>query len=224
MIRCLIERGLFVAPCEFDTQEQLNRFRELGKEDCDKQNEEMKELVASRNLSDEAYLHCCFQYRESFEKTKEEQEWDELDRHGAAPFSIDVTTVYPESVLKNALGDFIDKQARWDVSKAGNSSDVRTMRRLLHRAEQVRKNLPRVQSDELSDTDKRNKRIYELKHNTKLTRSNIANTIKDEFGIIMTPQAVGQAAREYSEKHGIDPPPKGKPGRRPGSTPKLHDE
>ena len=226
MIRCLIERGRFVAPCEFDTQAQLDHFIALGKQEGDDQDRESEELAVLHNIPDADCLRLHFEYRDNFGRTESEKEWDRIDRQGEAPFSVCITTVYPESVLKNAPGNFIDKQARWNVSKAGNSSDVRAMRRLLHRAEQVRKNLPKVQSDELSDIDRRNQFIYDCAQDEKLSWADIAAQTKKKFSTMpVSVKAAGQAARDHRKKHGLDPIPKRKQkGRPPGSTPKLQDE
>jgi hypothetical protein len=225
MKRCLIERGRFVAPCEFDTQEQLDRFLELGKKECDKKNLENEELAEHRNLPEDCYPRCWFGYRENFDKTESEQIWDKLDKLGETPFSVDETTVYPESVLKNASTDFTDKRARWAASKAGNSSDARTMRRLLHRAEQVRKDFPKVNSDELSDLDKRNKFIYDCAQDEKLSWGDIAKKVEEKFKEYLTNKATAQAARDYRKKYGLSPvPDRKRRGRPTGSTPKSQDE
>jgi len=144
MIKCLIERGRFVAPCEFETQEQLDRFLALGMEVCANENRDVELRMKEANLN---YDPQCdfpsrvysFDYRDNFDKTTEEKSWEKGVREGADWSYSDTidTCVYPESILKNASSDFVDKQARWVASSTGHSSDVRAMRRLLHRAEQA---------------------------------------------------------------------------------------
>jgi len=224
MIRCFIERGCFVAPCEFDTHAQLDRFLELGKQECDDKNVEMKELAEYHNVLDEHFTRYCFEYRENFERTEDEKRWDKLERLGEAPFSFDVTTIYPESVLEGAPSGFIDKRAQWAASKTENSSDVRTMRRLLHRAKQIREDFPKVNSDELSDIDQRNQFIYGCAQDEKLSWDDIAEKVKAKFKIVLNAKATAQAARDYRKKFTLPPVPERKRrGRPPGSTPKLDE-
>ena len=229
MINCLIEHGDFIAPCAFETQEQLDRFLVLGKQESDNMDEFMKEQEDD-NLPVGCAIRYCFEYRESLVKTEAEEEWDRITSSGCAPFTVYKTTVYPESVIKDSPVDFVDKRANWEQRLArhwGNDgiNDLRFIDRQLARAEQVRKDLPKVPSGELSDTDKRNKFIYELAQDIRLTWQDVCNEVHKEFnGMVVVTDAAERAARDYCKKYNLPDLPKRNPGRRPGSIPKSHDK
>jgi hypothetical protein len=136
----LIERGLYVTLCEFDSSDQFDYFLQSCRDEC----KEINASVESEDIPDYAKTYYGFQYRDDFSETDDDKRWRELEEGDEQPFFFVLTKIYPGSVLADATKipiSFIDKQANWDTQKKYSGSDMGAMQHYLDRAAQVQKNM-----------------------------------------------------------------------------------
>jgi len=139
-----IERGRYVASCEFETQDHFDKFLKTCQEKCEKLNALYKE---EEDENPRKITRFAFEFRSNLEKTDGELYTEAPD---APSFVSDfiLTKIYPDSVLEDAPADLVDKQANWNKRKIYAQEDIwdiETMQQYLDRAEQIWKKMKKRQ-------------------------------------------------------------------------------
>jgi len=146
MKKYFVETEHYVAPCEFDSQDQFEKFLKICKEECEDINAHIRERKEIEGFSGYEE-HLTFEYRDAFGKTDDDLRQD-IQREAYEEYTnscivLVQTKIYPASVLKDAPAHFIDKQANWNNRQndgSGDGHDINRMQKFLNRVAQIRKN------------------------------------------------------------------------------------